>query len=257
MPKRSLAEFFLARAVGPTRAASISGDLLEIAATRGRLWYYTTYIRTLVALTWRTPAAFLLACVAFTILYKFNILFQYPWPRGVFEPHHAYIVKTLIYVTFQLWFLAPFAVVKYGSRDRLAQFTFGTTLILTCAYHYLGVPGFRLVFVIFVLLTMAALLLSVQWRGPLIALTATAAVGVVTLLNLQNLAHLYCWVYEHKALNATTHYHYFETGYAFDHPTFWIVTWIIAILNMLVLSFVYSRLHQRLSRPTSRQSQIA
>lgn len=41
MPKATLAEALLARITGPTRAAAILGDLLELSATRGRLWFWT------------------------------------------------------------------------------------------------------------------------------------------------------------------------------------------------------------------------
>jgi hypothetical protein len=59
---RNLAESLLARLTTRTRAAAILGDLLELSATRGRLWFWTTYARTLLSLGWRTaPAAFVLA----------------------------------------------------------------------------------------------------------------------------------------------------------------------------------------------------
>ena len=41
----------------PTRAAAIIGDLTEMAATRGRLWFWAAYPRTLISLGWRTPVA--------------------------------------------------------------------------------------------------------------------------------------------------------------------------------------------------------
>lgn len=256
MPNRNLAESLLARAIGPTRAHAVLGDLLELAATRGRLWYFITYIRTLVSFTWRGPAAFLIAFIIFSVLARLNWLAHFHWRSGLMI-RHPYVSTTLVYTTFQLWFLAPFAAVRYGVHDRFVQLTLVTSLIASCAYCCMALPALPLVLAAFTLLAITALLVSAQWRRSLIALSATIAVGIVTVMNLEYLAHLYCWVYEHKPLNATSHYRYFDTGYAFPHTIFWIVTWSLALLSMLVLSLVSSRLHRYLLAPSSREAEIA
>ena len=57
-------EWLLARIAGPNRAAAIMGDLVELSSTRGRLWFWTAYARTLISLGWRTGgSAFILAFV--------------------------------------------------------------------------------------------------------------------------------------------------------------------------------------------------
>jgi hypothetical protein len=260
MPKRNPAEFFLALAVGPTRAAAISGDLLELAANRSRLWYYTLYLRTLFALTWRTPAAFLIACAAFTALYQLNVHFLNPWGsahRGISNIPHAYIIRSLTFINYQLWFLAPFAAFKYGLRDRITRFTLAAALVGMCAYYFIALPNFPLAFTVLALCTLTGLLLSARRRSAVIAVTTTTVVGAIVLLNLHFLAHLYTWIDEHKPLNHTSHFVFFETGYAFPHTLFWIVTWTIAVLNMLALAFVYARLHRLLSRPATHRKQIA
>ena len=54
----NLSEALLARLTDPTRAAAIYGDLVELAASRGRAWFWLAYLRTLATLLWRTPTAF-------------------------------------------------------------------------------------------------------------------------------------------------------------------------------------------------------
>ena len=44
MPKPTPAEWLLARLTEPERAAAIYGDLTEMAATRGRLWFAAAYL---------------------------------------------------------------------------------------------------------------------------------------------------------------------------------------------------------------------
>src|ERR1035437_8801804 len=65
---KPLTEALLARVTDSTRAAAILGDLEELAATRGRLWFWTAYARTIISLAWRPPAAFLLGYFAFELM---------------------------------------------------------------------------------------------------------------------------------------------------------------------------------------------
>src|ERR1039457_7485295 len=57
----NLPESLLALFAGPTHAAAIFGDLTEMAATRGRLWFVAAYARTLVSFTWRIVLALFVA----------------------------------------------------------------------------------------------------------------------------------------------------------------------------------------------------
>src|ERR1035438_3158138 len=59
--KTSPAESLLALFAGSDRAAAILGDLTEMAATRGRLWFVAAYARTLFSFTWRIVLALFVA----------------------------------------------------------------------------------------------------------------------------------------------------------------------------------------------------
>lgn len=64
MRKTALAEWILKRAAGSERGGAIYGDLVELAASRGRAWFWAAYVRTLIALIWRTQIAFVIASAA-------------------------------------------------------------------------------------------------------------------------------------------------------------------------------------------------
>jgi hypothetical protein len=53
MRQADVAEWLLSMTTTPERAASTAGDLVEEAATRGSLWFWSSLIRTSASLMWR------------------------------------------------------------------------------------------------------------------------------------------------------------------------------------------------------------
>jgi DNA-binding PadR family transcriptional regulator len=247
MPKPPATEWLLARLTDPTRAAAILGDLVELAATRGRLWFWTTYARTLISLGWRTPLAFVAGCASLAALYQLWGFYSHHTPFAWRAWALPYIHEPVIYLALQLWFLVPFAVVRYGFEDRLVRV--GLPVLLMATGAILSVPLLSALLAAGSIAAIAASLAYTGSRRSAITLVATVAVGAFTLLNLLFLAHMACWIDEHKPLNASSHYRFFETGFAFSHNLFWMVVWAIALLNMLVLTFACSRMHRRLMEP--------
>ena len=70
MPRQPAPEALLALIAGPARAAAILGDLTEMAATRGRLWFYAAYARTLFSLTWRIVLALFVADIGRELIFN-------------------------------------------------------------------------------------------------------------------------------------------------------------------------------------------
>ena len=52
----NLPETLLARLTTADCAAAILGDLTELSATRGRLWFWTAYARTLLSQRWHSDS---------------------------------------------------------------------------------------------------------------------------------------------------------------------------------------------------------
>src|SRR6266702_1495864 len=221
------------------------GDLTEMAASQSRLWFWTAYVRTLISLGWRTPVAFVVGCASLTALYRlwgFYLGFYFRHIQFASRASaHPYLHEAVFYLALQLWFLVPFAIARYGFGDRLVRLGLPALLMTTGAM--LRVPLLSPFLATAGIVAVAASLAYTGTRRSAVALVATTVVGAITLLNLLFLAHMACWIDEHKPLNASSHYHFFETGFAFSHTLFWVVMWSMALLDMLVLAFVCSRLH--------------
>jgi len=149
MRKGSAAEWMLERAAGDVRGVAIYGDLLELAATRGRVWFWMAYVRTLVALTWRTPAAFACGTVVFAAMFRLRPTLPRMWWLWWAGMHHPYLTRGTRYVALSLWFLLPFVATRYGLQDRFVRLAIAVGAMVTLA----------------VLLPVLPLLLGGEWAG--------------------------------------------------------------------------------------------
>ena len=187
MPKTTPAEWLLARLTTPDRAAAILGDLEELAATRGRLWLWTAYARTLISLGWRTGgSAFILALVCKRLLFGpvlgllMNHRVSHLQEAGLFGAYDLplrFLSWNVIFATAQfLIFALPFVVVRFGWRERLTQLVSVLSLITAAAYTlrpwFMDLSGILMVFAV-----VTALLLPL-WRRPMIVLAATCLTAI-------------------------------------------------------------------------------
>jgi hypothetical protein len=199
MPKATLAEALLARITGPTRAAAILGDLLELSATRGRLWFWTAYARTLLSLGWRTaPAAFLLAFASMTFIFEPVIRWlvyrrgSHLMDPGLFGNTHLRLISwNFSIVTAQFLVLAlPFVLVRFGLRNRLTQLTCALFLIALPVYSLR--PRFMDLSSLLIVVATAAALALPQWRRPMIVLAGMGITAVAWKVPfLVGLSHVY------------------------------------------------------------------
>jgi hypothetical protein len=184
-------EVILARFTPRDRAASILGDLTELSATRGRVWFYATYTRTLIALAWRTPVAFLIAVAGVWLSFR-NIVFMrlFLWLRHVYIGHfggyklpvfvnsewiplRTQIAYRIVFSEhFLLFFALPFALLRFGGRSRITHLTFAFAMglmVLIALPIYSRSP---MLMDLTVLFAIAAALLLPLWRRPMIVLAA-------------------------------------------------------------------------------------
>ena len=181
MRKIPPAEWFLSQGIGLERAAAIMGDLEELAATRGRLWFWSAYLRALISLGWRTGGpAFILAFVCVRFMYGPGMwwLMNHRTPSlmdpglfGVTSPHVRMLCWNLALMTAQfLCFAFPFVLVRFGLRDRLTR--------LACALFLVTIPVYSLrpwvmdLSGLLALLLIAAALIAPYWRRSLAILAA-------------------------------------------------------------------------------------
>jgi hypothetical protein len=185
---QSLPEWLLARLTTPDRAAAILGDLTEMAATRGRLWFWTAYARTLITLGWLTPVAFVLALAAKRFIVSAILPLEVgrrvshlaeAGLFGAYNPHLRLISWNLTMVLARwLIFALPFVLLRFGLRNRLTQ--------LTCALFLFAVPVYALrpwimdLSSLLIAATIIATLISPLWRRPMFVLTATTVAAIAT-----------------------------------------------------------------------------
>jgi hypothetical protein len=192
MPKTSPTEWLLARVTGSDRAVAIMGDLTEMAATRGRLWFWMAYARTLVALGWRTaPAAFLLALAGKRFIVRAILPFDvghrvsHLADAGLFGPYNPHIRLITWNLTMVLarWliFALPFVLIRFGLRNRLAQLT--CALFLFAAPVYILRPWIMDLSSLLIAATVAAASISSLWRRPMIVLAATSIAAIATTIS--------------------------------------------------------------------------
>jgi len=235
MPKTSPAESLLSLFAGSTRAAAILGDLTEMAATRGRLWFWSAYARTLVTFTWRIVLALTVAMAGRQILVNSFHDYMAHTPSAWRDATGSWLYllnysgPLLASITATLWFVLPFAVVRYGRRDRFVRLTFSVAVGSTLAF--LCIPFASLMCAAATLALAAAALFSRTWRKPLAALLCTGAFGLLSLV----------------AVNAIdsallSHYPALWTSHFFRHYG----AMLIFRSSLLVVALVCARLHKLL-----------
>jgi hypothetical protein len=243
MPNTSPVEIFLALFAGPDRAAAILGDLTEMAATRGRLWFLAAYLRTLFTFTWRIVLALFVADIGRQSIFDLFHLYLRVTPpawRTTLSP--AFLNSSgplLACIVSTLWFALPFAAVRYGLRDRFVQLTFAIAVGITVALLY--IPWASLLVAAATLLLAAAALLSTTWRKPLEILACTAAAGLLMIgaSDAIRLRVLILFAHDHRMLVGNAYALLFQT-------------------SLLALAFVCSRMHTHLlQNPPAAASPLA
>jgi len=250
MPKTAPTEWLLVRVTDPTRAAVIMGDMTEMAETRGRLWFWMAYARTLVTLGWRAPVAFLLAYafstwVAIGAFPTIHSVFRSFYRNVRNKPHQVIwnVFDRTVHHTvahfwqiplgdslIALWFILPFVLVRFGLRDRLTQ--------LASAIFLLTIPYFSLdpVIVNFAGLVTATIILAAlslrTWRRPMIVLAASVVPIAASIF-----------------LSPRVWFIFVSRGYGFNSPQ---LQWAMALYRAVELciaailcSFLYARFLQK------------
>ncbi len=244
----NLSETLLARLTNRTRAAAIMGDLFELSATRGRLYFWSAYLRTLISLTWRTPVAFLCGYAAFELMMRLIPIWikhtPQLWRGPEYSPLVAKMGPLMAVVTVCLWFALPYGLVRYGRRDKFVQLAAASTLLASLIFFY--PPVLSPIVAIVVAVAAIVVLASPVWRRAGIALVSTVAAGAATVAAIASgvgLAHLYFSEQLHPG----------RLIYRYDPP--WVA---IDLATLLIVALVCSRLHARLlDQPPSANSTLA
>lgn len=247
MNRTSPTEWLLALFAGRDRAAAIMGDMTEMAFTRGKLYFWTAYIRSVGTFTWRIVLALAAAMAGRQILVNsFHDYMGYTpaaWrdAKGSWLDILNYCGPLLASIASTLWFILLFAAVRYGRRDRFVRLTFavavGTTLAFLC------IPGASLLCAAATFALAVVAFASPIWRKPLAALLCTGAAGFLALV----------------AVNAIdsallSHYPTLWTSHFFRHYG----AMLIFRSSLLIVAIVCARMHKLLlAKPSSEDYALA
>jgi uncharacterized protein (TIGR03435 family) len=177
MDKLELLEATLSHYTPPDRAASILGDLLETAQTKGRLWFWFSFIRVLGSLAWRVPVALLGAYAVGGTLIALMMTHDPLWLDADFRhvnPSGTIATSAFMVVAvpgMALWFVAPYAALRFGLRDRVGQLALVLLTVTTLTLLF-GKYSTALVAGAAVLITLVvSALFRCDWRKPVVALS--------------------------------------------------------------------------------------
>jgi hypothetical protein len=237
MYKTSATEWLLALIARHDRAAAIMGDLAEMAATRGRVWFAAAYARTLVSLTWRIVLGLFVADIGRQMIFDLFHLYIGHTPAAWRNATGSWLDllnssgPLLACIMSTLWFALPFAAVRYGVRDRFVQLTFAVAAGTTVAF--LAIPFASLACAVATLVLAGAALLSSTWRKPLEVLLWTGAVGLCMIAGANAVRLRFDFLANgHRVLAGNTFALLFQTG-------------------LLGLAFVCVRMHKLLLEPAT------
>jgi hypothetical protein len=238
MPRPAFAESLLALFAGRSRAAAIYGDLVEMAAVRGRRWFAATYLRTLISFAWRIVVALFIADIGRQFLFDLFHLYMRHTPAvwrnatGSFVDLLNLSGPLLACIMSTLWFALPFAAVRYGRRDPFVRLTAVVAAGTTIAF--LAIPWISLIAAAATLGLAGAAFLSSRWRKPVEVLAWTGSAGLLSLAAFTVLSRRF--LSQHPAI----------THSVVSHPHAVNVLTLSFQGSLLLVAIVCSRMHGRL-----------
>lgn len=184
MRRRPFAEALLAVFAERERAGVIYGDLVELAAVRGILWFWMAYARTVIALAWRPVVAFAIALVFFDLVDSlFRLSDSLTHDAGHLSFNFGFAMAfgsiamgpVLSAITTALWFVVPYAAVRYGLGDRMVRLG-GAFFVIYAVTLFWGDMTLAEYWIANAIVLLSGLCVK-AWRRPTAVLMATIAVG--------------------------------------------------------------------------------
>ena len=223
-------EWTLARFTEQERAAAILGDLLEIAKTKGRAWFWANFARVLARLAWRGPAAWVVGYGVGVMLFEHfttgdlasNSLNMSAGNPTTTVPMMAAMVVAALSVPG--WFIAPYGAVRFGLGDGMSRLAVPLCAVATLGLWQSQSQMTMMVCAVLIIVTVLAALLLGQWR-PVIALGATGCLGVGAT----------CLVTDGAGLLA---FHY-----GWSYGVRWVLVRVACMIGFAMVTAVYSLLH--------------
>lgn len=190
MPNTTWAEWVIARLSDRDRAAAIIGDLLESGGEQNPVWFWWSVAGVVLSHIWRSLVGFAVAFLFTSVVSRvWSLLVFCPPARGSwFFPKEYCPLSVPVHRPPQIWLpfllltdllctVAPYALVRYGFRDRFAQLTLALCLPGMVVMFCWWVPAVAFPCALLVVAIIGFSGRSVGGRGALLALSATLVIG--------------------------------------------------------------------------------
>lgn len=124
MHSTRVAEWIVGRFIPGERAAAVLGDLTELKAEKGAIWFWLSVLRVLIAFSWRsvlgTLVAFYLGGQILSILTMMLLNVD-----GIHRAkEQSWMLILLGNLDAMLWMILTYGLIRYGSNDRVIRLAF-------------------------------------------------------------------------------------------------------------------------------------
>jgi hypothetical protein len=187
MRKASVAEWIISGFTDRHRAAAIVGDLLESTSPKSALRFWCPVAGIVFSLVWRRTIAFVAAF--YLCLRWMGPLTMRIWGTTHRPPETWMgVFGGLCGIATLLWAIFPYAIVRFGIRDRLARLAGAFTVLSTVLIYFWWISAVAVACLAACVAIVVGSMFSQPWRKALLALSAAyglALCGVLILLYLQ------------------------------------------------------------------------
>jgi hypothetical protein len=244
MDNAATAEWILRRLTDKERAASVVGDLVEIGARKGAMWFWLSFSGVALSLVWRRPVAFLAALYAG--------MWTMSWLAmagcSIYSPHcppgrWETVLDALVWIGSTLWAAALYTVIRYGVLDRTTQITIVWAGLATAAIYFWWQP-----FVLGLCIAAALLILSAfvakrsLRKAAFVVMVSATAWSALRVLALAPGALYQNW------LGRRLHIPVWGGDDVQQYPSPTWVYFFTIVLSFLAATSLWSRLHKWLMR---------
>lgn len=182
-----LAELVIRLFTSRKRAAALMGDLLEARSQRGSVWFWFSIVRVIFSLGWRLFGG--VGMSYFMGLCWLDILEK---PSSMYAPHLVPAPWDGVFIAISgigmiLWFVAPYAFLRFGFRDRLAAVSCFFAWAVSLGVYFWWVPEVVVVCLVAVVGGSIWALTSPEWRRAFVALVCATAGSLVAALGVMYL----------------------------------------------------------------------
>jgi hypothetical protein len=178
-----VAEWIITRLTDRNRAAAIIGDLLESVGEEKTFAFWLSVTGIVLSLSWRPIAGFAAAffCNYFLLTLSWHVYHPMGGNIPAHDPSHIPLFNAFGLLIESLWIIAPYALVRYGFRERFAQLVVALSVLITALFWSWWKPSVAAAILAIVVTIVISSAGFARWRRPLLAVTFAIALGCVGL----------------------------------------------------------------------------